>query len=280
MKKLTILFCFIILLLYPQTVTTGSANGLTLWFYNVIPALFPAMLLTQLSIRLWGKTMKNPMPFIIFTGLLCGYPLGALSLSLINKKDSKLMPYINVTSPAFILNYVLMMGLLGANKIPLLLSIYIPLFLCIAIILIASRKNTSSISFTPNTDNLQLINIVEDSINKTLENILKLGAYIIISAVICQFIMLLPIDINYKCIICGFTEITTGIFYLSMTTFSASMKLILASTFCAFGGLSCFFQTYTVVGAGFKAKKYICHKLVLAIITAIVSISVAYVFKI
>ncbi|MGN0480074.1 MAG: hypothetical protein ACI4EV_00730, partial [Lachnospiraceae bacterium] len=269
------------LLLFPQTVTTGAANGLTLWFYNVIPALFPAMLLTQLSMRFWGRNLERPLPFIIFTGLLCGYPIGAMSLLLADKKDSILMPYINVTSPAFILNYVLMMGLSGSNKIPLLLSIYIPILLCITFIIITSRQKLDiSGNVTLARAGSSTLEIVETSINTTLENILKLGAYIILSAIICQFIIGLPLDINIKSVICGFIEITTGIYYLSMTAFSPGIKLILVCVFCAFGGFSCLCQTYTVVGSGFKAKKYICHKLVLTAVTAVVSLSVAYVSKI
>lgn len=281
MKKIIITICFVLLLIFPQTVTTGAANGLTLWFYNVIPALFPAMILTQLSIRFFGRHLKRPLPFIIFTGLLCGYPVGALSLSLINRKDSILMPYINITSPAFILNYVLMMGLAGANKIPLLMSIYISVFLCIIFILVTNCKKSSLPQNVDLTDkHSSTLEIIELSINTTLENILKLGSYIILSAVICQFIIELPLDINIKCLMCGFTEITTGIFYLSMTNFNAGIKLLLVSVFCAFGGFSCLCQTYTVVGTGFKAKKYICHKLILTAVTAVVSLSVAYVFNI
>ncbi len=290
--KIAIIACFVLLLLFPQIVTTGAANGLTLWFYNVIPALFPAMLLTQLTMLIFEKNMKNPLPFVLITGLICGYPIGAVSVGLLNKSNpghasfyNTLMPYINVTSPAFILNYVLMMGLSGNNKSLLIVCVYVPILVCIAVVLAVGRKKkiVCPPSYAPDRAGEahpapNLFEAFETAVTSTLENIAKLGAYIIICAILCQFIMNFPLSVNIKCILCGMMEITTGIYFLSLTTFTPAVRLILVCTFCAFGGLSCLGQTYIVSGPHFQAKKYICHKLILAAVTAVTASLVAYVF--
>lgn len=275
MKITLIIFAFLLILINPSTVTLGAANGLTLWLYNVIPALLPSMFLTQITIKVLAKDVNKPLPLIIFIGLLCGYPIGAMALSYSNK-NSSLMAYINATGPAFIINYVLLNGLSGHNKIELLLSIYIPVIIGIFLNILISKNQDYYIKAT---DNLPIFDIIENSIHSTIENILKLGIYIILSSVICQFLMLLPLDINLKCILCGITELTTGISYLNATTLSSGLKTVVASSLCAFGGLSCFLQTCAVVGHGFNIKKYICHKLILAVATAITALIMAYVFQ-
>ena len=82
---------FLLLLLFPQYSVEGAADGLLLWFHTVLPALAPAMILTQLILKSNGVTLLmhpfHPLlshvfslsdhgAFALLGGMLCGYPVG------------------------------------------------------------------------------------------------------------------------------------------------------------------------------------------------------------
>ena len=47
----------------PETVATGAANGLLLWYRQVLPVLFPFLLITGLMIRTESISPDQPYPF-------------------------------------------------------------------------------------------------------------------------------------------------------------------------------------------------------------------------
>ncbi|MFQ9344896.1 MAG: hypothetical protein ACLR2O_03560 [Coprococcus sp.] len=44
---------------FPETVATGAANGLLLWYRQVLPVLFPFLLITGLMIRTESISLIN-----------------------------------------------------------------------------------------------------------------------------------------------------------------------------------------------------------------------------
>ena len=94
-KKLPVLLpllLLIFLLLFPQTSLKGAKNGLLLWFNQVLPALWPCMILSQLCLNsgIWKKAegsgdseigrlshLSGCSWYIALLGLLCGIPMGA-----------------------------------------------------------------------------------------------------------------------------------------------------------------------------------------------------------
>ena len=98
-KKLSVFFLiglFLLMLFSPETVATGAANGLLLWYRQVLPVLFPFLLITGLLIRTESISLINhalfPIlkPFLgisekasfsVVCGFLCGFPVGAKSCS-------------------------------------------------------------------------------------------------------------------------------------------------------------------------------------------------------
>lgn len=72
-KKLSVFFLiglFLLMLFSPETVATGAANGLLLWYRQVLPVLFPFLLITGLMIRTESISLINPYPFSILKPFL------------------------------------------------------------------------------------------------------------------------------------------------------------------------------------------------------------------
>lgn len=65
-KKLSVFFLiglFLLMLFSPETVATGAANGLLLWYRKVLPVLFPFLLITGLMNPHREHFPDQPYPF-------------------------------------------------------------------------------------------------------------------------------------------------------------------------------------------------------------------------
>lgn len=108
--------------------------------------------------------------------------------------------------------------------------------------------------------NLQLI---DAGIMNGFETLAKLGGYIIMFAILAQMTTLLPItNPILKCLLIGLTEITNGISYTAGQGLGFSLAYPLMIAFTAFGGLSGFAQTASMVkDSGFSMLPYLKMKL-------------------
>ena len=135
-RKLFLFFFFgtlsilcLFLLRFPAQAGALAANGLTLWFSKMIPALFPFMILSGLFLstgfsnllaRLAAPVLQPVFQtteaclFCILTGFFCGFPMGArvCAQSLQQKKISRreaswLLAFINNIGPVYFSGYVL-----------------------------------------------------------------------------------------------------------------------------------------------------------------------------
>ncbi len=154
MKRVFLSILIIILifeiLMFPQEAMSYATMGLTLWFNNMIPALFPFMVISGLIIRLdiarYIIGFLHPFLYKIFhtniyceyamiMGFLCGYPMGAvivkdlLSQNNITKQQADyLLAFCNNIGPVFFCSLVLpifrpdyhILLLIGMYGIPLL----------------------------------------------------------------------------------------------------------------------------------------------------------------
>ena len=129
-RKLFLFFFFgtlsilcLLLLRFPAQAGALAANGLTLWFSKMIPALFPFMILSGLFLstgfsnllaRLAAPVLQPVFQtteaclFCILTGFFCGFPMGArvCAQSLQQKKISRreaswLLAFINNIGPVY-----------------------------------------------------------------------------------------------------------------------------------------------------------------------------------
>ena len=125
-------FCcifLVLLLFYSKECIQHASNGLLIWYKNMIPALFPFMVLSGFMIRtgLSSKIGQWLQPFLgiffrlpsqmlyaIFMGFLCGFPMGAkivadmLEKKLITVKEGEyLLAFCNNIGPLYMLGYVI-----------------------------------------------------------------------------------------------------------------------------------------------------------------------------
>ena len=209
-SSLFLLLCF--LLLAPKTAAAAARDGLTLWYQNLVPVLFPFMILSNLMIRLdcisillkflhpllhfvWGTSVYGS--YAILAGFLFGYPMGAKVIGdlcqkeLITPEEAEyLIGFVNNLSPAFLITY-----LVGQNlKKPLLLH---PT-LCI----LYGAPLISSIAFLPKYRK----KIRASSVNRKKASRVPLQPELIDACIFDGIISTLPFFTKYLCLmmLCSF----------------------------------------------------------------------------
>lgn len=290
MKKTILLFILILLILAfnPQIALNGALGGLNLWFEVIVPTLLPYMIISQLINNVYGNTITRPIAFIILTGILCGFPMGAHTCvnAYNNRKISEKSAYIllvccNISSPAFLYSYIACKSL-KITGFPLLLTIIIYLPVLAGIIYAVIINSNKSKDILSGKDTVRLTyEKLDASVTDSVMIILKLGAYIIIFSVIAEFVYMLPIHNEaIKCLLTGAMEITTGISYVSKSGLDNNLKMLLIIAINCFGGVSCIMQSDTFIKqTGLDIKKYIYGKFLLACITTFLGYLSVYVLK-
>lgn len=294
---LIILLCLFYILRFPEITVHAAGNGLILWFEQVLPSLLPFAILSNIIIAsdilssLVGKIMpviQKIMPvsisgaFVLLSGLLFGFPMGSKNCAAflmdgkMDKQEAEILFIItNNMSPVFIQNYILSQQLgMSAYFGWSMLILYLPPLLLGRYYLIKhpTHKNIQKKSASRLKINFQ---IVDAGIMNGFETLTKIGGYIMIFSILASCFLVLPIPELLKTICIGAVELTNGIHYLSSTALTPQIKYVLAMIFTAFGGLSGVAQTSAMIkGTGLSMKKYVLWKLVLCIITGILSIVV------
>ena len=137
MKKILIQFIFtlfccsflLLLLFYSDECISLASNGLLIWYKNMIPSLFPFMVLSGFMVRS-GLSLKigqwlqpvlglffrlpSQMLYAIFMGFLCGFPMGAKIVADMLEKEQitltegeYLLAFCNNIGPLYMLGYVI-----------------------------------------------------------------------------------------------------------------------------------------------------------------------------
>ena len=272
-----------------------AANGLTLWFNNMVPALFPFMVISGLAIRLdiAPNIISVIHPFLhkifrtdyyceyaIVMGFLCGYPMGAVIIRDLWKEHkitamqaNWLLSFCNNIGPVFFTSLVLpifdkkyhVLLLCGMYLIPFLYGILMQYTLykngfhdtqIIQPVKLSDNKACFTTAFT-------------DSLNQAVSSSLFLGACMI-------FFNMLRFLPSHFCtenkiaetIIAWFLEANgavtaTGILYHNGNII-LSLFLI---TLLSLGGLSCLCQTAGILAdTPCSIQKHIIHKIIQALL--------------
>lgn len=278
-NQLLVLSAFAAVIAFPRISFNGVLSGLKLWGEVILPGLFPAMILTSCILYLFPLKPGLSYLYVCVTGLLCGFPVGAFLCSKLHEANpgetlcERLMPFCNLSSPSFVINYILFSSL--NEKISaflVLLCIYLPALECIVITLVLHRTQMRTpLTLTAESNPPAFSQLLDDSIWSAVVSILKLGGYIIVFSCLSAYICLLPIkNIYITGILCGITEITNGIYLISRFPVPLFYQTILILAVNAFGGFSTIMQTAGITKrSSFGIKKYICGKLLLTVLTCL-----------
>ncbi len=252
--KFFLFFAIGICLHYAPIVIKGAAYGLTLWYQDVVPCLFPFMILTSLLSK---HILKGGRFLAIFCGFICGYPLGAKMAADLYKKNQLsasemqlIAGFCNLSSPMFLVGYA---KLGNMTYIIYLTAIF---FLLIGYGYLYWRGELIH-SYTKNEE-LPTYHFEEIALD-CCRILLTIGIYIIIFSIISALITEI---FHSNLFLSALMEITTGTYAVMQTN-----NLALTAGTCVFGGLCGVAQTKSVMnGCPFSILKYLFCKILHAIV--------------
>ena len=266
------------------TITEGCRQGISLWYNSIIPVLLPFMLLTGVilsTIDLNSISARSACLLTLIIGLFCGFPTGTLTISFLYQNNrinrhtaQSMLPLCNNVSPMFLYGYIYSSYLCRFISLKILLTcLYIPQFICTALILFMPRKRYA---ITSHSRCLTIKRRAKHEVAATVgnspdqhhaslfdtaaHNITFIGIYMVIFAIFSSIIThYLPYRTAY--IATAFLEISSGIDTLNSITITDKIKTVLSLSLTAFGGLSALFQSYDLIQkTGLSFIKYIYAK--------------------
>lgn len=298
---LTVCFLFLLLvciLCNSKKTAEFAYIGLNTWYLNMIPSLFPFMVLLNLlistGISYWFmkpfsvflKPFRNTEDacFVLFFGFLCGFPLGAKCVvdlyrrGRLSKANSEyLLSFTNNIGPAYFCGFVLGQIYLTPSLGKSLFVMYgLPLLYGLFLRHTRYRRILDRELMTRRSEPpviKPVLQCLPDAISSALTQITVLGGYMIVFNAL-RILPELLFTKNPYLYLAGqsILEISGGLLCIKTFVKSTVLTIVLVHTCLAFGGLSCFFQTTALFqNTPFSGKKYMLHKLLLCSISMIVS---------
>lgn len=286
--------------LFPQTVISGAAKGLLLWYRTVLPVLLPFLILSQILlesglVRLLG-TLLSPFlrpvfaipeeaAFAVFGGFLCGYPVGAkLSFGLrdtgviTDAEAQYLLSFCNNASPMFVVSYLFLQKLRRPDlALPSLGILWGSTVLC-SFLFRKRREEADRQKRNPRQGEQGIhmtFQILDDAIGGGCETMIHIGGYIVTFSVLMALLERLPAGGAYtgalwKLLFLPSLEITGGVELLTEAAVPFGVRYVLIMALTAFGGFCAAFQTRCVAGRDvFSMARYIKEKLITAVVTSL-----------
>ena len=292
---------FLLLLCFPALSLEGARKGLLLWYNTVLPTLLPFMICMNLMVSFGAVNLlaapfypvlhgllglSRAGSFILLSGMLCGYPMGAKNCSDFLDSESLslsearcLYAVSSFPSPMFLAGYMMHMVNSGAQPIPLPLwkmaaAVYLPaLFLFFpAAVCYKLHRSPKSCPSPIQPNGLSL----DEALLSSMEVMVKIGGYIMLFSILAVFIRHLPFPGTLlPAFFITAAEMTTGIEYVSLH-FPGLLKILLIGFGGTFGGLSGAFQVRSVTkNAGLSIRHYLFWKTAHGLLTVILLILLA-----
>ncbi len=300
LKNILPVCLFLFMLLCPQAVFSGASKGLMLWFEVVLPTLYPFLLLSGFLLvtgnlhvissllggicsRVFGVSRNGS--FVVLTGFLCGYPMGAKTAAdlyesgyISHEEGRYLLSFCNNTSPSFIMNF-LVLQTLGDQT--LLLPSLLILTAAPVIVSFLTRRlyhlNANRAQGHKNApqgipENNWNFHEIDACIMNSFETLLKVGGYIILFSVILSLLQVMDTPTWLDCAL-SFLEVTNGLAMLGSLHLPMTLSYPLMLGLTAFGGLCAAAQTQCMVQrAGFPIGPYLMQKLAAALTASLLGI--------
>ncbi len=248
---------FLIFLIYnPALCTLGAAKGLSLWYKQVLPALFPAMaaasfFISRKSIQAALKHLPFPASAAFLSGLLCGSPMGALTCSglyaskLLSQRSARwVVCFVQLPSPLFLSSFVAstLLALPAKMRFIFLLCAYLPFlasFLLCTLLFLLKPAAKYSISLEKD---IQKAASPEPSLNDICDTCLlllvRIGVLLMFFSILSEFLNSAAPQSAVQTILIGMLEMTTGIIKISsLNTLSLRYKSAICLFLLGFGGI-------------------------------------------
>lgn len=241
----------------PSKYMQSFFDGVTVWAYNVLPAIFPSTVLTTLALKVRPKTKISfskklfcvDCDSVFIASLLCGYPIGA---KIIGDSDASSLTATKACAFCSSAGPIFMIGTVGAKLLQnttatvILIAVHF-LSLIINGLIFRKSKSNGNIQFAQSLKPSDLGDVITDS----ALSVISVGGLIAIFYMLSDMIKSsLPIGIRDSLAVSfaiGIFEMTNGIFGVCAGTDLATAT-VLCSTLLSFGGLCVFAQCYAFLG--------------------------------
>lgn len=300
-----IISIFIFLLISPANAVSSARSGLMLWFKVLLPTLMPFMIISKLLIEIDGIScltflfapafqkffhLSKAGTFVVMTGFLCGYPMGAKLVSelyihnqLSHSEACYLLTFCNNLSPMFISSFLTVSCLETPELLPyIILIIYGTPIIFALLTQPVFRKKLEESNFSPviSPQNKKLdFEILDTAIMDSFTQITKLGGYVILFSIISGMFLVFSLPPLALAFLTGFIEVTTGINYITVQNFPFTLRLMLSITVCVFGGLSGLMQTYSMIkDSNLSFLPYLCSKVLQAALSFLFTIVFIHIY--
>lgn len=266
---ITALLIFVVFLIFPEITSAGMKNGLVMLTSQIIPALYPFILITTF-LKQKSKHHKCPSCLPIILGFLSGYPLGAKIIA-DHWHNENIIPaqamliICNNPSPSYMISFV-GLNCLKSPKFGFLiyLSVLIGNLITGTLITLITRKMHFKHEAYADHGHIHAVSVnsMDELFQDTFTILLNISNYILIFSILSAFIkrisFLTPV---LHGIISGLLEMTSGIQILSTIDSPYDLKLLLITGIVSFGGLSVIAQTRNMTQEStLSIKKYITEK--------------------
>lgn len=303
MKKTvsSLLLCasFVFFLVFPQRCTQAAASGLLLWYKSLVPALFPAMIISKLllSSNLAYYVIKPvSAPFrallglspygvyALFAGFLFGCPMGAKTVSdmyrdaqISQTEACYLASFCNNLSPAFLINFLVLEHLQSETLLlPTLVILYGAPLLYALFANSRYRQAQNHLQPAKNKTSPTAISfaMVDVCIMDSILRITKLGGYVILFSVWSAAAEVLPLPTPlFAAVLSAITEVSGGIHKTAILPLTFSHKYLLLIAAASFGGFCCMAQSARMLAdIGLRPKNYLRARLAITAVALIMAI--------
>lgn len=280
-----ILLFILFILIYPRDCVAAAANGLVLWYENILPALLPFSIFSNIFIQsgYLDDMIRAASPFLnrlffnhpqaaypIAAGFLFGFPIGSKTTADLMRKGKITLREANILcamcnniSPVFVSSYLLMSSLSLFDKTWITYAVlYLPPLIC-GLFALRFEKTAKFHKKEASRSNLNF-QIIDAAIMNGFETLLKLGGYIMLFSLLAQ--MCVRMAGNHELVLLclsGVTEITNGIHVIAQSqALPMAVKYPVIIGVTAFGGLSGLAQTASMTkGTGISMRYYVGFRL-------------------
>lgn len=293
---LLILFVYITIYVFTNQniIKTCVFNGINIWFYQILPNLFPMFILScfllnygfayylaiifEKPFRLLFK-VNGISTYIFFMSMLSGFPSGAkyikelYSDNLINKQEAtKLLTFTHFASPLFIIGFI--GSLIGIKMALFTLFVHYSTNIIIGVIFRNySDLNTKKITISQKPFGV----VLNNSIKSTIDTLLMILGTIIFFNIINSIIINTNLPILFKYIVNISLEMTNAINYLKEINCLNVMLIVMV---LSFGGICVHFQVLSIISdTKIKYQPYLLARLLHALISGMLVLFINYMLK-